>query len=546
MILTAFQSHSIRMLLSAFRRGNRAALLQLPTGQGKSLVSIHVFRNLLRDTPRLRLILVTPSQRELSNGWRTALKLSENEAAKAGECLPVFGSRSENFCRVSLRQLSAFLKRGARPSEVWQRWLVERRAFVVIDEFHHNKELRRRLAGALHGSEESDDALPKWMRVKPGRPAAGPLWLLVSATPFNPVQLDFQLDAPDDDRSDPDDVATTEEHERRTLVREVHDTLACVARLGDVRGAHAQIAAYCRALLDELKDIDAGGSSRILSRPPVPVIPTDMAGLGPRYTPRLRARMPVPSPDETAFAIRLVREIHQRLPETKVPATLCERLLLAGVRHGQHRLEGIEYGQSTMRGVARARLSPRLVPPKLASLEKLASSLIAKNEKLLVFCTHRAVAARVARHLRSMSSLSRDDVLDASSLWDNEVTPNTMSFARRFCEKDGPRIFVATDAFSESVDLHTHCGHMAHFELPWSPLRVLQRYGRLWRIRGDQVSVPVATHFIHPGGVEEEILNRLRRRWGYLHALGLGYLRLEQAIGARFPSVPWRASQKER
>ena len=36
-----------------------------------------------------------------------------------------------------------------------------------------------------------------------------------------------------------------------------------------------------------------------------------------------------------------------------------------------------------------------------------------------------------------------------------------------------------------------------------------------------------------------EKANRLRRRWGYLKALGLGYLKLETAIGKRLPAVPW-------
>jgi hypothetical protein len=54
---------------------------------------------------------------------------------------------------------------------------------------------------------------------------------------------------------------------------------------------------------------------------------------------------------------------------------------------------------------------------------------------------------------------------------------------------------------------------------------------------------PPGAHFVHPGGVEEEILNRLDRRWRYLEALSLGHLDLKTAIGVRLPSVSWQVRQ---
>lgn len=46
-------------------------------------------------------------------------------------------------------------------------------------------------------------------------------------------------------------------------------------------------------------------------------------------------------------------------------------------------------------------------------------------------------------------------------------------------------------------------------------------------------------HFAHPGSVDEQILSRLCRRWGYLQALGLDYLTYSQAMGTRLFAVPW-------
>jgi len=80
------------------------------------------------------------------------------------------------------------------------------------------------------------------------------------------------------------------------------------------------------------------------------------------------------------------------------------------------------------------------------------------------------------------------------------------------------RILIATDALSESIDLHQRCKFVIHYELPWSPLRLLQRIGRLTRIKksaSGKISfnrgVCVA-HVIIPGSVEEERINRLVRR----------------------------------
>jgi len=120
--------------------------------------------------------------------------------------------------------------------------------------------------------------------------------------------------------------------------------------------------------------------------------------------------------------------------------------------------------------------------------------------------------------------------------WFNEITRGEI------------RVLVATDACSESIDLHERANVLVHYELPWSPLRVLQRVGRLWRLRRREIGegakpkrprLPGVVHFAHPGSIDEEILSRLHRRWSYLRVLGLDYLSYDQAMGVRLPVVPW-------
>ncbi len=531
--LTPTQTNCINSLTRSFRQGERSAILQLPTGQGKSRVSVTVFKRLQVELG-LKLLLVTPSRRYLSRGWNQALGLEDDDQWATGRPRNLFGARKANVCRISLNQLSAFLMRGKHATEEWQQWLKRRRAFVVMDEFHHNRALRSRFADAL---ESGDYALPSWMRIRPGRPARGPLWLLLSATPYNPVNLDFQLDSTGADRrAEPD---ADEAREKLVLVREVQETLAFAARLGGVRDASASIAAYTRGLHELLVD-GRGVTTESRIKPPLPIVPIDVAALRPRRIPSLSVRVPSLSVEGVRTAVHQVRHVHSRLGASATPAvaaSMIERLVLSGVRKGRGGLEGQDYGVRTVRAVSTAQLTRKEVTPKLAALGGLARSLRNDGEKLLVFCTHRAAAERVRRHLVGLPNVEPGDVLVATSASKHS---DARDFAEKFCREGAPYILVATEAFSESVDLHTHCRHLAHFELPWSPLRVLQRFGRLWRLRESGKSpAPVAVHFVHPGSVEEEILNRLKRRWRYLEALGLGYLDLEAAIGRRLPQVSW-------
>jgi ERCC4-related helicase len=46
----------------------------------------------------------------------------------------------------------------------------------------------------------------------------------------------------------------------------------------------------------------------------------------------------------------------------------------------------------------------------------------------------------------------------------------------------GPEVLVVTDRLSEGVDLHRYCRHIVHYELSPSPIRIVQRNGRVRRL----------------------------------------------------------------
>jgi superfamily II DNA or RNA helicase len=71
-------------------------------------------------------------------------------------------------------------------------------------------------------------------------------------------------------------------------------------------------------------------------------------------------------------------------------------------------------------------------------------------------------------------------------------------------------VLVATDAAGEGLNLHHRCRLVIDIELPWNPLRLEQRVGRVDRL-GQRRAVH-AIRMFHPGTIESEVLDHLHVR----------------------------------
>jgi superfamily II DNA or RNA helicase len=71
-------------------------------------------------------------------------------------------------------------------------------------------------------------------------------------------------------------------------------------------------------------------------------------------------------------------------------------------------------------------------------------------------------------------------------------------------------VMLATDAASEGLNLHHHCRCVVSLEVPWSPVRLEQRAGRVDRI-GQRRRVH-ALHFVGAHTIETDIVRRVRER----------------------------------
>lgn len=70
------------------------------------------------------------------------------------------------------------------------------------------------------------------------------------------------------------------------------------------------------------------------------------------------------------------------------------------------------------------------------------------------------------------------------------------------------RILLATDAASEGADFQRHCRNLIHYEIPWNPVRLEQRNGRIDR-HGQRASEVRVHHFVYSNQEDSEFLNRI-------------------------------------
>lgn len=85
----------------------------------------------------------------------------------------------------------------------------------------------------------------------------------------------------------------------------------------------------------------------------------------------------------------------------------------------------------------------------------------------------------------------------------------------------GPDVLVTTDRLSEGVDLHRCCRHLIHYELDPSPVRTLQRNGRVRRVGSWAALTQQPICYAYPtfGGTRDErAVSIMRQR---INAFGL-------------------------
>ena len=99
---------------------------------------------------------------------------------------------------------------------------------------------------------------------------------------------------------------------------------------------------------------------------------------------------------------------------------------------------------------------------------------------------------------------------------------------KRFADPDGPTILLSSEVGSEGVDLQ-FCRTLVNYDLPWNPMRVEQRIGRIDRLGQKAERISIVNLFVE-STIEDRILQRLYDRIGvFKETIG----DLEQILGDR-------------
>jgi ERCC4-related helicase len=138
------------------------------------------------------------------------------------------------------------------------------------------------------------------------------------------------------------------------------------------------------------------------------------------------------------------------------------------------------------------------VSSKTHRLRRLLTSI---TEPVIVFTEYRDTLMAVER---SVASLRRVGTIHGG------LSPELRRHSVDAFNDGRLDVLVATDAAGEGLNLHHRCRLVVDLEVPWNPLRLEQRIGRVDRL-GQRRRVH-AIRLFHPGTIEQQVLDHLRLR----------------------------------
>ena len=156
--------------------------------------------------------------------------------------------------------------------------------------------------------------------------------------------------------------------------------------------------------------------------------------------------------------------------------------------------------------------------PKLQALRKILHDMHERdNNKVMLFSTFRHTLDYLFRELR------RDGFrvgLVHGGTPDEERIELRARFEKPRQAPDGLDLLLFSEVGCEGLD-YQFCSCMVNYDLPWNPMRVEQRIGRIDR-KGQKSSSVVIYNFITPGTIDADIYERCLQRIGVF----------DQALGA--------------
>lgn len=200
--------------------------------------------------------------------------------------------------------------------------------------------------------------------------------------------------------------------------------------------------------------------------------------------------------------------------------------------------------------IEQLRQSARSLDPEDPKLNAFLSIVLDKqslpNNKLLVFTSFRHTLFYLERNL--LEKGVRVGVIHGG-VADEDRRDIRQRFAQAKEQTDTLDILLSTEVGSEGLDFQ-FCDGMVNYDLPWNPMRIEQRIGRIDRY-GQKSEVVVINNLITPGTVDADIYERCLLRIGvFQQALGaseeiLGQISQQlRAISESFDLTPQQRQER--
>lgn len=157
---------------------------------------------------------------------------------------------------------------------------------------------------------------------------------------------------------------------------------------------------------------------------------------------------------------------------------------------------------------------------KLQTLIRLMSKTPLDKEKVLIFTQYSDTADYLEKNLKMMANLKMIDSKTKNRL---EIVGRFAPISNMYKLETGEeeiRILVSTDVLSEGLNLQD-CFHVINYDLHWTPIRLIQRIGRVDRIRTEELFAEYiyAYNFLPETELEKRlgIKEKLRHRIDEIH-----------------------------